>query len=192
MTCIVGIADGTKVWMGADTYGSDKWTGSTVTHPKVFILEVPAEGSPNEELMIGGCGSFRMLQLLEHGLATSMPGIRKNQSVINWLTIEFADATRHLFREKGFGKNADGIHSINGGSFLLGFRGNIYHIEDSYQAIAVPENIQTAGSGGPYALASLVTTRNFGWTPLQRIQTALEVAAEINLQTAPPFVYYDI
>jgi hypothetical protein len=188
MTCIVGISDGKNVWMGGDTCASDKFSQVQIGHSKVFYKTVPCVGDNDsivhEKMVLGGCGMFRMMQLLEHGL--SVPQIQHGQSVIGWLTIQFADEVRKLFKSKGFSINKEGSEFFNG-SFLLGFRGELYHVEDSYQAICVPEHEYSCGSGAHFAFGSLHTTRKMKWEPEKRVMTALEVAAELNPQTRGPF-----
>jgi hypothetical protein len=175
--------------MGGDSCASDKYMGVSIAHPKVFMLGVPVDTQEDEPMLIGGCGAFRMMQLLEHALI--VPPIGKKQSVMSWLTVEFADAVRQVFHAKGFGKGEDGQSKFNG-SFLVGFRGHIYHVEDTYQSICVPDNEMCAGTGAHFAFGSLHTTRNLGWSPCDRVMAALNAAADLNLQTAGPFTYHEI
>ena len=64
MTCIVGLADGENVWIGADSAsgGANGWAITRVVAPKVFPLQIK---EVDQWLLIGYTSSFRMGQILE-------------------------------------------------------------------------------------------------------------------------------
>jgi hypothetical protein len=199
MTCIVSIADGKKVWMGADGCGSNHSFKLEVIHPKVFIREIDGP-KKKEKIIIGGCGSFRMLQLLEYSL--KLPKIKRTQTVVNWLVTDFADACRKLFTEKGlaFIANNSVQIDVNGSSFLVGFRGQLYHVYSDFQAFAATTSEAAAGSGTMLALGSLHTSNALkDWilnevpvSPEARIELALQAASDINPFVSPPFTILSI
>jgi hypothetical protein len=187
MTCIVAIANGKNVWMGGDTCGSDYTSRTQVAHPKVFTKSVMVEGKEPEAMLVGGCGSFRMLQLLEYSLVAPM--IQDGQSFVAYLATSFVDTCRTHFKEKGLAHCINGVEKLDdiGSSFMVGFRGQLYHIHADYQAFATTNQEDAAGSGTLLALGSLHTTRKLKWTPQQRIQAALTAAATINPFVSEPF-----
>lgn len=184
MTCIVGIAANGKVWMGGDSLASDKITGVQIRHPKVFVKSVPTTDGDPIDMLIGCCGSFRMMQVLEYGFKS--PEYDTTREVIEYLATDWVDCLRDVFVKKGVAKKGKEIESFTG-SFLLGFRGEIYTVEETYQLIGVESQEATCGTGGDYALGSLYTSRNSRWNPHKRILTALECAAAHNIQTSAPF-----
>jgi ATP-dependent protease HslVU (ClpYQ) peptidase subunit len=186
MTCIVGVADGRKVWMGGDTCGSNFSFKLEVVHPKVFVREV-VTGTKKEKVLIGGCGSFRMLQLLEYSL--KMPKLKKGQAFVEWLVTDFADATRKHFSDKGLAMVSNNVVQIDqgGSSFLIGFKGQLYHMYSDFQAFAATNREACAGSGATFAMGSLHTSRNLEWAPEMRIESALQAAADLNPFVAGPF-----
>jgi hypothetical protein len=185
LTCIVGIADGKHVWMGGDTALSSYSQIGTYKHSKVFIKTTDVRHGDNPELVIiGGCGSLRLLQLLEHGVI--IPRIGPVQDVVQWLTIEFADSVRQLLKDKGYIHN-DKPEEFGNSSFLIGIRGLLYHMESNFQCIAYGCQEDAAGSGSEYALGSLHTTRKKKGAPRLRITAALEAAAEYNPHVLQPF-----
>jgi hypothetical protein len=188
MTCVVGIANGKNVFMGADTCGSNGIFRGEVRHPKVFIKDVPVENAKNESMVIGGCGSFRLLQLLEY--AFTPPRIGTGRELMSYLTVDFVDAIRSLMKDKGYLHIENNIEkiSVDGTNFLLGFRGSLYLVEDAFQAVGWKIQEDAVGSGRDFALGSLHTTRNIKtWTPEKRVQSALQAAATINPFVAGPF-----
>lgn len=184
MTCIVGIARNGHVWIGGDTAASDKVSHVSVTHPKVFIKDVPVEDGTIEQMIIGCAGSFRVMQVVEHTFVP--PLIRKNQRVMAYLTNDFTDALMTTFQLKGLSQRGKTTESFDG-EFLIGIRGQLFLMDSSYQLISVPEQEFAAGTGADFAFGSLFSTRLTNWSPKTRIIEALECASEFNLQTKPPF-----
>lgn len=184
MTCIVGIANGKNVWIGGDTAISDKTSVQQYGQSKVFIKETDAKhGDLPEKIIIGGCGSPRLLQLLEH--AFTVPHIGKTQSIIAWLSVDFMDAIRQLLKDKGFIVSTT-PENFGNSSFLIGIRGELFQIYDDYQACSNHIQEDAAGSGYAYAMGSLHTTKKLAMSPIERITAALE-AAEINPFVSHPF-----
>lgn len=64
MTCIVGIVDGTEVWLGGDRASAnvDQWTQHPGATPKVLRLHLDNRTSA----LIGYTSSFRMADILWH------------------------------------------------------------------------------------------------------------------------------
>lgn len=185
MTCIVGIADGTSVWMGGDSCASSRTSRVEMLHPKVFKKSVPvADSDLTLPMLIGGSGAFRLMQLLEHGL--EIPPMKKGQTLMKWLIIDFTDAVRDIFVNKGFGKISNNVETMEG-DFLIGFQGQLFCMENTYQIIAVPEQEYATGSSYQYALGSMFTTRGCGLTPVQRIEWALQTAIKYDPSCAAPY-----
>jgi hypothetical protein len=173
--------------MGGDTAGSNNAVRHQVAHPKVFLKSVPVQDKEAEPMLIGGCGSFRMLQLLEYSLVA--PQVDTDKSMVAYLATDFADALRTLFKNKGLAHSNNGVESMTegGSSFLVGFRGQLYHMYSDYQAFAVKEQEDAAGSGDLLAIGSLVTSRPLKWSPEKRVEAALIAAGTINPFVAGPY-----
>src|SRR6185312_208445 len=189
MTCIVGIANGKNVWMGGDRCGSSETEKFEIVYPKIWIGDIPTGrffNNSTEKIIVGDRGSFRCAPLMRYGL--KLPKLKTNQKAIEWLAIDFADALREIFKKKGFTEIKDNSEIMpEDSAFLIGLRGHIYCMEPNFQILDIKVNEYAIGSGGPFALGSLHTSKNLGWTPQKRIESGLQAAADINPYVAPPF-----
>lgn len=170
MTCIVGIADGSKVWIGADSAGVDGWNLTLRADLKVFA---------NGPMLFGFTSSFRMGQLLQHALV--IPPQHEDPDD-KWLCTSFVDAVRQCLKDGGYATTKDGAEV--GGCFLIGYRGQLYLVASDFQVAKPIEQYAAIGSGDHYALGSLHSSTG---QPKQRIQAALQAAAHFSIGVSGPF-----
>lgn len=174
MTCIVGIADGSRVWMGADSSAVGINYVSIIADPKVFIVR---------DIAIGYEHSFRMGQLLQDKLR--VPLRRPNQSARDYVRRTITDAVRRTFRANAFSEVRN--HVEIGGVFLLGYEGKLYEMQSDFSILQFHDPEGAIGAGQEYALGSLHTTKTLPLTPPERIALALKAAAEYSPNVKPPF-----
>jgi hypothetical protein len=172
MTCIVGIADKGKVWMGCDSiaYGSDGLK-SIRAEPKVFSM--------GEDYIFGFVDSFRLGDLLQYQL--SLPPAECGKA---FLVNRFIPRLRECLIEHGHAKEGDNMD----GAFLLGVRGKLYEVCEDFQIGEILCGYQAIGAGAPAALGSLYTSEAWISKP-RRMKTALCAAAEFHLGVAPPYFF---
>lgn len=175
MTCIVAIAKDGKVWMGADSGGSDEESDVIMSYavPKVFI---------KHGYIIGYSGSFRFGKLLQH--IFDLPPVPNNVNTAEKLD-EFMN--RVLMQSlKKQAKDLDLDKEEMDFDALIGVKGHIFEISNDWCAIesSLPYNV--TGSGLKFALGSLHTTQTWK-EPQKRIGVALSAAAEFAMSVAPPF-----
>lgn len=178
VTCIAGIADGTSVWMGADSMASDSWNKYTSAEGKLWKT-----GS----LLFGGCGNIRPLQVIKHHL--TVPQQADDQNVEEYLVANLTDSIAHTLDEHGMLTKKWRIHG--GGSLMLGYQGALYHIACDLSILAYADGYGADGSGGDHALGSLFSTKTLS-NPKKRLTTALEAASHHGLYVAPPFVIMSV
>lgn len=156
--------------MGADSAGT---SGSSITirqDEKVF---------ENGDFLIGFTSSYRMGQLLRYKL--KVPKQKESQSDMEYLVTDFIDGVRQLFKDNGFRDE----RATNGGTFLLGYKNNLYNIEDDFQVGKSFLNFDSVGCGSDIALGSLYST--MGQDPEQRIKIALDAACKFNTNVCAPY-----
>ena len=170
MTCIVGLVDNGKVYIGADSLGSDGFTKEIRKEGKVFF---------NGEFLIGGTSSFRMLNLLRWKF--NPPTVKTGDDLHKFMCTEFVDVLRTLFVDNGYCITTEDWQS---GVFLVGIQGRLCKVQQDYQ---VSEYDYTAcGSGEYHALGSLYSTS--GDKPKKRIKEALSCAENFVLSVQRPFI----
>lgn len=182
MTCIVGYVDENKtVWMGGDSCGSDSWTKDNYDNQKVFM---------NSDFIIGYTTSFRMGQLLEYKwnpLKKNSCQIFKEMSDYKFIVSEVVPSIISLFKDNGFIKEVSSEQT--GGTFLLGFNGNLYCIQDDFAVLKRSRNYDSCGSGYCVALGSMYQNVKNNETNAEKIlNDALSAASELVNGVFPPFI----
>ena len=175
MTCIVGIADGNKVWMGADSMVSDGSLKAMFAEGKLWRVG---------ELLIGGCGDVRPEQILLHNL--KLPVRPKAMPAAKYLVTRVVPAMSKLLSEHGMLKKGQ---LRGGGSMMVGYDGELYSIGCDLSVVVASDRYAAEGSGRDFALGSLHSSTG---DPAKRLTKALEAAAYHELHVGPPFVYQTV
>jgi ATP-dependent protease HslVU (ClpYQ) peptidase subunit len=181
MTCIVALEHEGTVWVGGDSAGIDGLSICNRADEKVFI---------NENLIMGFCGSFRIGQLLRYSLEVPEQSVKQTDDM-EYLVNDFVDAVRELLNEKGAAKKENELEEHES-SFIVGFKGKIYVVEEDYQVGRPRENYAAVGCGAQIALGALYATRNSNMQPQDRLRVALEAAAEYSAGVRGPFAFLSL
>jgi ATP-dependent protease HslVU (ClpYQ) peptidase subunit len=177
MTCIVGLVDKGEVFMAGDSCASvDSGSHRELRKSKKVFR--------NGDFLIGGCGSFRMLQLLEHSFEP--PEKSAKSSDLKYLVNDFMQALVSTFENHGFNEKTSG-GLIIGGEFLVGYNGKLYHVREDFDIGEIMMNYDACGSGSGHALGSLYSSA--GKKPMDRLKLSLEAAAAFVPSVAGPFYY---
>lgn len=175
MTCIVGLVEDGKVWLGGDSAGVDGSLGMQVrADRKVFT---------NDEFVMGFTTSFRMGNLLQHAL--SPPRQHPDDDVHKFLVTEFIDEVRNCLKKGGYARKEN--ESESGGTFLVGYRGRLFYVDDDYQVGEMVDGIAACGCGADVALGSLFSTASTKLTPKRRVELALQAAERMSAGVRGPF-----
>lgn len=171
MTCIVGLAYGGKVYMGGDSAATDGWVVRPVQTPKVF--EVGA-------FIIGYTTSFRMGEILQYHLEVQL---QREESDHEYMVCQFAEAVRIILKAHGFAKVENNVEQ--GGTFLVGYHGHLYSVDDDFQMTEMVDGYDACGCGREFALGAMKALEERA--PEERIKKALEIAAYFSGAVMPPF-----
>lgn len=176
MTCIVGLIDKGKVYIGGDSAGvggSGQYGLSIRSDRKVFR---------NGDFVMGFTSSFRMGQLL--AFVMSPPKPREGDDLFAFMVRDFIGCVRQTMKDGGFSKNTNGEES--GGTFLVGFRGRLFHISDDFQVGEASKPYGAVGCGDHIALGSLFSTPHIA-DPQERVREALLAAENFSAGVRGPF-----
>lgn len=173
MTCIVGIAQDGVVYMGGDSAGVAGYSMMLRADPKIFV---------NGEFLMGFTTSFRMGQLLEHNL--SVPKRSPQMDAFSYMVRVFVPAVRDCLTSGGWATTKDGAE--RGGSFLVGYQGRLFGIEDDFQVMDPLDQFFAVGCGSDIALGSLYSTSQL--KPKKRVLLALQASAEYSAGVRAPFL----
>ena len=177
MTCIIGVVQKDKVFMGADSAGV---SGLDI------VVRKDSKIHKNGPFLIGFTSSFRMGQLL--GYSLNVPTRHPDTDVMRFMVTEFVEAVRDCLSDGGYTK----VHSSReeGGNFLVGYEGRLFQIESDFQVCETVVGYDACGCGAPYALGAL--RNSAGLSPMKRIEQAIETAAEFSAGVEPPFIFEEI
>jgi ATP-dependent protease HslVU (ClpYQ) peptidase subunit len=185
MTCIVGMAQKDKVWVGGDSAASSSDTMEKCLRrdPKVF---------KNGEFLIGYSGSFRFGQILRYKFIP--PGKKDDQEDYEYMVTDWLDALRHACKEGGFSKIEDNEEELPDASALIGYHNKLYVLDSDFQIGELTNDMYAIGCGAGLALGSMATSMKISkrMPPRKRIQLALEASAQYALGVEPPFLILSI
>lgn len=175
MTCIVAIADKGDVYIGGDSAGVAGLSISIRNDWKVFL---------NHCFAIGCTSSFRMIDLLRFKL--NPPQQTVSQTDHQYMATSFIDEVKDMFSKNDYG-NKQGNRGAEGGTFIVGYKGQLYVIHDDFQVGIPAVPYDAIGCGADIALGSLHSTQGLIVDPQKRIIKALEAATEFSAGVRPPF-----
>jgi len=175
VTCIIGVLDGGKVYLGGDSCGSDGYTYEDCCHSKVFKVG---------DFVIGGTTSFRMLDLLEYSLTLPEGQPFAKADMDKFMRTTFVNAVRKCLKEGGFVRFKDSVEQ--GGTFLIGYKDKIWRMQDDFSVIS-RFDYDAVGCGAQAAMGSLFTTKNENMTTHERIEIAMKAAESVLVGVKGPF-----
>lgn len=175
MTCIVGWVEKGTVYMGGDSAGGNSSYDLHVRKDvKVFRVG---------EMVFGFTDSFRMGQLLHYSFTP--PEHSRKKSDMDYLCTDFITAVKKCFKNNEYANVEDSV--VTGGTFLLGYRGNLYRICSDFQVGKEFNNFMACGCGQSFALGALKATQSIKMTPVRRLKLAMSVAASLSMGVCAPF-----
>lgn len=177
MTCIVGLIHNGTVYMGGDSAGVGGYDLTIRKDEKVF---------ENGEFLIGFTSSFRMGQLLRYKFKP--PYHIPDMPTEEYMATLFVDAVRSCLKEGGYAKTQEGEES--GGTFLVGYRGRLFSIQDDFQIGESMHGYDAVGCGRNIALGCLYA--NGSMRPKDRVYQALQAAECFSAGVRKPFVIKNI
>lgn len=173
MTCIVGLVHGGKVHIGGDSAGVAGYGLVVRNDRKVFR---------NGDFVMGFTSSFRMGQLLAFNFNPPKP--REGVDLLAYMVTDFIDTARASMKNGGFAKVVNG--EDQGGHFLVGVRGRLFHIAGDFQVGESVHGFDATGCGDHIALGSLYSSAKIK-DPQERVKLALAAAETFSAGVRGPF-----
>lgn len=175
MTCIIGLAQGGNVYIGADSAAasSSGWGVGATKIPKVFR---------SGDFVMGYTTSFRMGQILQYSLV--LPNHDESEkSVACFMLTDFIDAVRACLKTKGFSIIKDNEEAA--GNFLVGYRGRLFGVGDDFGIVESSRDFDACGCAEDFALGAMKALE--GLLPRERIMKSLEIASHFSGGVVAPF-----
>jgi len=169
MSCVAGIVEDGKIWMGGDSAGTtDDGLQYSCLRSKVFH---------NGEVLIGSVGDGRVQDLFENHEMPDIPlGLGAIWHVVTWMEVILASEQP----AKEGSKLAPGC--------MVGVRGELFVVSENYNYVQPRQGYWAIGSAGEIALGSLYATAEDGDMSIEdRIEMALAASAEFHSTVRAPF-----
>lgn len=173
MTCIVAEVVKGVVHMAGDKLGSNGYSKMLVSKSKVFI---------KGEFIIGYTSSFRMGQLLEY--TWTPPEKLTSQAEELYIYKTVVDSVKETLKADGYATDK------SGGTFLFGYKGSIYEMQDDF-AIFKAEKYTAVGCGEQEAKAVLYTLDKVKSTMSieKRLALAIEASSVLKCGVSSEYDY---
>lgn len=185
MTCIVGYIDKQerKVYMGGDSAG--------VTGGYSLMVRADEKVFKNGDYLMGFTSSFRMGQLLRYAFVPPVP--EEGEDINKFMVTKFIDAVRKCLKDGGYAQKDKEEES--GGTFLVGYKGHLFEIDDDYQVGIPVDGFASVGCGEQIAKGALFSMNQY-WDKSvpteEKVRCALEAAERFSAGVRNPFVILNI
>jgi ATP-dependent protease HslVU (ClpYQ) peptidase subunit len=173
MTCIAAVAQNGKVYIGGDSAGVGGYSLTVRADEKVFV---------NREMIMGFTSSFRMGQLLRFKL--EIPYHKPEIEIYEYMVTDFIEAVRQCLKDGGFVRTNSGEDS--GGTFLVGYKGELFIIDDDFQVGRPLLGYDAVGCGEDIAKGSLFSTKDGTKSAEERILESLKAAEQFSAGVRGP------
>ena len=178
MTCIAGLVEDGKVYIGGDSAGVGGYDLSIQADGKVF---------ENAGFVMGFTTSFRMGQLLRYSFVP--PKRHPDTDFYKYMVTDFIDEVRRCFKAGGYAERKDEVEL--GGNYLVGHNGRLFQIVSDYQVGERSCGFDAVGCGESYALGCMHQIQKkdnaYGSVPQDKIEAALECAEQFSAGVRGPF-----
>ncbi len=167
MTVIAGLVHEGRVWLGADSAGSNSWTITARADSKLFAV-----GSA----LIGCTGSYRGLQVARY--AFRPPALPSGMDPHEYMCTLFVNGLREVWRAAGHVGKTNEVEHVET-AMLVGMHGRLWHIDRDLQVGESLDPWVAVGSGGELAIGSLHATAHVVGLrdqPEARVRLALQAA----------------
>lgn len=175
MTCIVGYVEEGKVYIGGDSAGVAGYHVVQRADEKVF---------KKGEMIFGFTTSFRMGQIIRY--CFEPPDHDPRVETDKYLCNDFVSELIKCYKKNGYNrKDKDG--QTRGGTFLMGYKGNLYTISGDFQVGKPLDDFDSCGCGMEYALGSLNILNKTNMDPTEKVKWALSAAEKFSGGVLRPF-----
>jgi hypothetical protein len=170
MTCIIGFKHKGTAYIGADSLGSNGHTKAVYDTPKLF---------ERHGILFGYTTTYRFGQILQHHL----PEVVSKLDGYAYIVQCIVPAIRSCLAEHGAKGSDKGIEF--GGEAILGYKGEIYRLQNDFSVLRHTNGIAVVGSGTEVATGAMMALKG---EPMARIREALRITSDVVTTVGGPFV----
>lgn len=169
MTAIAGFVDKEKkiTYMACDSAGSNGFTTHSYDTPKVVHID--------DNVMIGGCGSYRVLNLIKNKL--SLRPFQEGESADDYTHKYLVDQIAHTLRTNGVLSKDKEIEEMEG-TLIIAVRDQLYCLQEDLAVLKAAHGYLTIGSGVYHTEAAITALEeNSDLSTPTILKRALDIAS---------------
>jgi 20S proteasome alpha/beta subunit len=177
MTCIVGITDGKRIVMGADS------AGSSPDNPEIYDTATSKLWKTGE-YVIGICGSYRAGQLARWEMNWPEPPEVTGPELESFMVRVVVASLRQTLQNAAFTSPEERSRVAQ---FLVGVRGTLFSIGGDFSAVSMRPPWMAIGSGRFAAYGALQILGGLELELEDKVRRALAAAATQTANVREPF-----
>lgn len=178
MTCIVGLMQDNKVYMGAD--GCMTWCGDNFIDHQGKIFKVGG-------YTFAFCGTTRIQSAIQYRFKVPKRG---NMKLDKYLSTKFTDKLRDTLVAMKAIPTTDQKALNMDSSFIIARKNMLCAVSSDFCIVQV-KGFLALGSGMDFALGALEATQSMK-DPKKRIQIALEASGKYSPSVGPPYEVWEV
>jgi ATP-dependent protease HslVU (ClpYQ) peptidase subunit len=178
MTCIAAVVERGRVYMAADSAGTDQWTQNIRSDGKMFLL--------SDDMLVGVCGSFRVRDLIRYKFPALRYDAKQCPEIAQFIVTDFVEALRQTLKEGGSCLTNDGAESFDA-TVLVAYKGRLFEVSGDFQVGEQTVPYHAIGSGSDIAQGSLYSTCGLKMSARKRLEKAMEASERYNAGVRAPF-----
>jgi ATP-dependent protease HslVU (ClpYQ) peptidase subunit len=171
MTTIVAIQYADGVLMGSD---------SLVTADKKYNHPRMSKITTTGPYLIAGSGEVAACDIVQHIWEPPIPTIADKKDLYHFMIAVIIPSLKKCFKENEYKWDAEDDETKF--AFLIAIEGEVFEIADDLSVCLDAAGFYGIGSGSSLALGALKAQAD--------MPVALQIAADIDPYTAPPFIYH--
>lgn len=168
MTLVMAIVQDGMSYIASDSLGSDGFTKSINKNRKIFLKDT---------MLIGGSGSFKQLQLIEHSFIS--PDRTIDESTYEYMYKAFVPELTNFLKINNVITHTRGVDSNDSSEFVFVLDGTIFVMQSDLSLLEPVENFACIGSGQYHALAVLKALKDGGLSVDKMLKKALDITVEL-------------
>lgn len=179
MSVVASLIQNGRVHMAADSAMSDDSMIHVAREPKIFAWK---------NYLFGVTGSIRVLNIV-HALFEP-PGNTRGDDYF-YVVSDLTGALRKLFDREGVELEGDASadSSKHDFSMLIGYKGRVFVVDDSFQVTEPVSYYFAIGGGADYAMGALEVLSPFRWPAETKLKRAIDSACAWSTACRGPVVF---
>ena len=175
MTCIIGLEENGKAYVGADSMQVRGFNELMSSNKKIFRID---------GFIFAHTGYCKGSQIVKYLLDIPTP----DEIDERFMFTKIAEPMRLKMKEIGYSEIKDNQESHEDG-WIVAYKDQVYVINSDWETSRQSSGLSVGGCGGYYAKGVMLALKDV--EPKKRIKKALEIASKCSVGVGPPFYVWE-